>query len=58
MTVAIVTGVAGGIGAALARRLAGAGHSIVAVDLAGDPVENQSVEAPVVCETSAQSAFS
>jgi 3-oxoacyl-[acyl-carrier protein] reductase len=34
MTVAIVTGVAGGIGAALARRLAGAGHAIVAVDLA------------------------
>ena len=34
MTVAIVTGVAGGIGAALAQRLAGAGHAIVAVDLA------------------------
>ncbi|NND85407.1 MAG: SDR family oxidoreductase [Acidimicrobiia bacterium] len=34
MSVAVVTGVAGGIGASLAGRLAGDGHTVVAVDLA------------------------
>ena len=34
MSVAVVTGVAGGIGASLAERLAADGHTVVAVDLA------------------------
>lgn len=47
MSVAVVTGVAGGIGASLAGRLAAGGHTVVAVDLADgvhDVVERLSAD--------------
>ena len=41
---ALVTGVVGGIGAAIARRLAGAGHSVAVTDLPGEALEARAAE--------------
>jgi 3-oxoacyl-[acyl-carrier protein] reductase len=41
---ALVTGAVGGIGAAIARRLAGAGHAVVVTDLPGAALDDRAAE--------------